>query len=59
MSKKWKHIGTNALEVCNPEMHTREHRNKLFKFGLELEKMKPVKPKKTYEKEKNDADAGL
>lgn len=48
---QWTHIGTNALEVWNPEMHTEEHRKRMFKFQLELERMKLNKPKKQYVKE--------
>lgn len=42
------HIGTNALEVWHPEMHTYEHRNRLFKWRLELDRMKLNKPKKQH-----------
>lgn len=66
MSKKthWKIFSTNALESYNPAniASTKEERDSLkrkqrlnsFKFGLELENMKPNKPKRKYTKEETE-----
>ena len=66
MSKKthWELFSTNALETFNPanlaetkkerdELH-RKQRVNAFKWKLELNKMKYNKPKRNYDKDKED-----
>lgn len=66
MSKKthWKLFSTNALESYNPaniaptkeerDLLKREQKLNSFKWRLELQKMKPNKPKRKYSKEETE-----